>query len=246
MSTFEDVVSILRTAERLVIGADASSRWKPLNPVIDSVLRLPWFILAGMTARFRSLLFALALLPVWWLICQGLIKFSQSSGHAEPTAAATWWLAALFALGSLLFRIPSRVLFSSLSATQIDELAAYIRGVASKGSSTKHLQSAMDPAINLLKQRASRTEWLLGAYWAVLLWVWSKWSFVAFPSQPSKLIIGTYQIYAVGIFLFIWVGAVCYETALRKLTQLVEFAFLEATAHMHPEIEGRKKGSDGD
>lgn len=234
MSTFEDVVSILRTAERLISGADASSRWKPLNPVIDAVLRLPWFILAGMTARFRSLLFALALLPIWWLLWQGLIKFSQSPGQAAPTASETWWLAALFALGSLLFRVPSRMLFSSLRVSQIDDLAAYIREVASRGSSTKHLKSAMSPAINLLNQRASRMEWLLGVYWAVLLWAWSKWSFFATPGQPSKLAIGPLQIYAVGVFLFIWLGAVCYETALRKLTQLVEFAFLEADRTYQP------------
>jgi hypothetical protein len=229
MSIFEEAVSVVREAERLVIGGRLKTRWRHAESALDAIVHVPWFILAGLQERLVSFVFAIALVPVWWGILLASAWATGGPSTADLRSSQGWIVAALLATGSVIFRLPSRSTRFGIRPPQIAQLASHIRSIASGEASIKLLQSGVATLNAIWMQRITRIGWMLGVYWGGLAWAASHWIFETEIPEPLKHE-ATFRISAAFlIFLFFGVGASSYATAARMVMQTIDFAFLDAS-----------------
>lgn len=229
MSIYEEAVSVVREAERLVIGGRLKTRWRHAESTLDAIVHVPWFILAGLQEKLASFAFAAVLVPVWWGILVAIMWATGDPSTADLRSSQGWIVAALLATGSVIFRLPSRSTRLGIRPPQIAQLASHIRSIASGEASIKLLQSGVAIMNAVWMQRITRIGWMLGVYWGGLVWATSHWIFAAEVPEPLRQD-AIYRIFAAFlIFLFFGVGASSYTAAARMVMQTVDFAFLDAT-----------------
>ncbi|MGO4702436.1 hypothetical protein [Dyella sp. 2RAB6] len=229
MGIFEETVSIVREAERLVIGPRVKSRWKSVETTLDAVVHVPWFLLVGVQERLATLGFGLFLVPVWWCILAAIIWVTGGGSPASFHSSDGWMVAGLMAAGSVIFRLPSRSTRLSIRPPQIASLAAHIHAIAADEATIKLLQSGVAALDSAANQRITRINWALGIGWAGLVWAASHWVFTTDVSYAVRQEATARLFGGVLIFLFFGVGTMCYETALRVVRQTIDFAFLEVS-----------------
>jgi len=171
MSILEKTISIVREAEHLVIGPWFRSRWRPLESTLDAVVHVPWFLIAGAQERLALFGFALVLVPIWWCILAVAILVAGTNSAAATHSFQGWIIAALLAAGSVIFRLPSRPIRLSRRLSQVSRLASHIRSLAEDEATIKLLQSSVATLDSAASQRITRINWLLGIFWAGLIWV---------------------------------------------------------------------------
>ncbi len=229
MSIYEEAVSVVREAERLVIGGRLKTRWRHAESTLDAIVHVPWFILAGLQEKLASFAFAAVLVPVWWGILVAIMWATGDPSTADLRSSQGWIVAALLATGSVIFRLPSRSTRLGIRPPQIAQLASHIRSIASGEASIKLLQSGVAIMNAVWMQRITRIGWMLGVYWGGLVWATSHWIFAAEIPEPLRRD-ATYRIFAAFlIFLFFGVGASSYAAAARMVMQTIDFAFLDAS-----------------
>jgi hypothetical protein len=229
MSIFEETVSVVREAERLVIGSRLKTRWRHAESALDALVHVPWFILAGLQERLASFVFAVVLVPVWWGILVAIMWVTGGPSTADLRSSQGWIVAALLATGSVIFRLPSRSTRLGIRPPQIAKLANYIRSIASDEASIKLLQSGVVTMNAVWMQRITRISWMLGVCWGGLVWATSHWIFETEIPDSLKHE-ATIRIFAAFlIFLFFGVGASSYAAAARMVMQTIDFAFLDAS-----------------
>lgn len=229
MSIYEEAVSVVREAERLVIGGRLKTRWRHAESTLDAIVHVPWFILAGLQEKLASFAFAAVLVPVWWGILVAIMWATGDPSTADLRSSQGWIVAALLATGSVIFRLPSRSTRLGIRPPQIAQLASHIRSIASGEVSIKLLQSGVAIMNAVWMQRITRIGWMLGVYWGGLVWATSHWIFAAEIPEPLRQD-ATYRIFAAFlIFLFFGVGASSYAATARTVMQTIDFAFLDAS-----------------
>lgn len=239
MSIFEETVSIVRKAERLVIGPRVKSRWASVEPTIDAVVHVPWFLLAGAREHIVTFGFGLFLVPVWWCILVAIMWVTGGGSAANLHASNSWIVAGLMATGSVLFGLPSRSSRLGVRPQQVASLAEHIRSLAPDESIIRLLQSgvaALDSAVNA---RITRINWLLGICWAGLVWAASHWVFRsavevsdALRHEAMARVLGGFLI-----FLLFGICVMSYEATVRIVKQTIDFAFLQASDARGPSKE---------
>jgi len=234
MSIFEDTVSIVREAERLVIGTRFRSRWRHVESTIDAIVHVPWFVLVGVQERLAMFGFALVLVPVWWCLIAALMWATGGGSAANFHSSQGWVVAALMATGSVLFRLPSRSTRLGIRPPQVAALATHIKSIAPDEATIKLLQAGVATLDAAATQRITRIQWLLGLCWAGLAWATSHWVFAAGVSDVMRKETTTDIFGALLVFLFFGVGAVSYEATVRIVKQTIDFAFLEAGDTRNP------------
>jgi len=236
MSIFEEAVSIVRKAERLVIGPRVKSRWESVEPTIDAVVHVPWFLLAGAREHLVTFGFGLFLVPVWWCILVAIMWVTGGGSAANLHASNSWVVAGLMATGSVLFGLPSRSARLGVRPQQVASLAEHIRSLAPDEGTIRLLQSgvaALDSAVNT---RITRINWLLGICWAGLVWAASHWVFTTEVSDALRQEAMARVLGGLLIFLFLGIGVISYEATVRIVKQTIDFAFLQASdARVPPE-----------
>lgn len=229
MSIFEETVSIVRKAELLVIGPRVKSRWKPIEPMIDAVVHVPWFLLGDIRVHLATFGFGLFLVPVWWCILV-VIKWVTGGGSATNLHMSSSWVAAgLVATGSVLFRLPSRSAQLGIRPQQVTSLAAHIKSVAPDEATIKLLQSGVAALGSAASTQITRINWLLGICWAGLVWAASHWVFTTEVSDASWQEAMAHVLVGFLIFLFFGIGVMSYEATVRIVKQTIDFAFLQAS-----------------
>lgn len=229
MSIFEETVSVVREAERLVIGSRLKTRWRHAESALDALVHVPWFILAGLQERLASFGFAAALVPVWWSILAATTWVTGGPSTADLRSSQGWIVAVLLATGSVIFRLPSRSSRLGIRPPQIAKLANHIRSIASDEASIRLLQSGVVTMNAVWMQRSTRIGWMLGVYWGGLVWATSQWTFAAGVPEPLKNEATSHILAAFLIFLFFGVGASSYAATARMVMQTIDFAFLDAS-----------------
>lgn len=229
MSIFEETVSVVREAERLVIGGRLKSRWRHAESTLDAIVHVPWFILAGLQERLASFAFAAALVPIWWCILFAITLLPGGPSGVDLRSSQGWIVAALLATGSVIFRLPSSSTGLGIRPVQIAQLASHIRSIASGEASIKLLQSGVATINAVWMQRITRISWMLGVYWGGLVWATSHWIFETGIPEPLKQEATSRIFAAFLIFLFFGVGASSYAAAARMVMQTIDFAFLDAS-----------------
>jgi len=229
MSIFEETVSIVKKAERLVIGPRVKSRWKSIESMIDAVVHVPWFLLTGVREHLATFGFALFLVPAWWCILVAIMWVTGGGSAANLHASNGWVIAGLLATGSVLFRLPSRSARLDVRPQQVASLAAHIKSVAQDEATIKLLQSGVAALDSVASTRIVRINWLLGICWAGLVWAASHWVLTtevsdALRQEAMARVLGGFLI-----FLFFGVGVMSYETTVRIVKQTIDFAFLQAS-----------------
>ncbi|WP_266170164.1 hypothetical protein [Dyella subtropica] len=229
MSIFKETVSIVREAERLVIGTRIKTQWRHAESALDAIVHVPWFILVGLQEKIASFALALALIPAWWAVLFIVLLITSGSPAANLQSSQGWVVAALLAAGSVIFRLPSHFTHLGIRPKQTTQLAAHIRSIASDEATIKLLQSGISVMDAVNSQRITRINWILGVCWAGLVWAASHWVFSTVVSDALKheafpRIFGGFLI-----FLFFGVGASSYETTIRMVKQTIDFALLEAS-----------------
>jgi hypothetical protein len=228
MSIFEEAVSVIREAERLVIGGRLKTRWRHAESTLDALVHAPWFILAGLQERLASFVFAVAIVPVWWGILVAIMWTTGGPPAVDLPSSQGWIVATLLATGSVMFRLPSRATSLGIRPPQIAQLASHIRSIASGEASIKLLQSGVATLTAVWMQQITRISWMLGVYWGGLVWATSHWIFETEVPESLKHE-ATFPIFAAFlIFLFFGVGASSYAAAARIVVQTIDFAFLDA------------------
>jgi hypothetical protein len=228
MGIYEETVSIVREAERLVIGPRVKSRWASVETTLDAVVHVPWFLLAGVEERLATLGFGLFLVPVWWCILLAIMWVTGDRSPASFHSSDGWMVAGLMAAGSVIFRLPSRSIRLGIRPPQVASLAAHIHAIAADEATIKLLQSGVAALDSAAHQRITRINWALGIGWAGLVWAASHWVFTtdvsdALRQEAMPRLFGSFLI-----FLFFGIGAMCYEANVRMVTQTIDFAFLQA------------------
>jgi hypothetical protein len=229
MSIFEEAVSIVREAECLVIGARLKPRWKPVEPTIDALVHVPWFLLAGARERLATFGIWLLLVPAWWCILIGIVWVTPGGPTASLHAPSGWVIAGLMATGSVLFPLPSRPGRLGVRSQQVASLAKHIRSVAPDEATIKLLQSGVAALGSVASTRITRINWLLGICWAGLVWVASHWVFTPDVSNAMRQQAIVRVLGGLAIFSFFGIGAMCYEATVRMVKQTIDFAFLQAS-----------------
>lgn len=229
MSIFEGTVSIVRKAELLVIGPRVKSRWKPIEPMIDAVVHVPWFLLEGIRVHLATFGFGLFLVPVWWCILAALMWVPGGGSAANLHGSNDWIVAGLMAAGSVLFRLPSQSSRLGVQTLQVAGLAAHIRSIAPDEATIKLLQSGVAALGSTASTRISRINSLLGICWAGLVWAASHWVFTAEVSDASRQEAMAHVLVGFLIFLFFGIGVMSYEATARIVKQTIDFAFLQAS-----------------
>jgi hypothetical protein len=235
MSIFEETVSLVGEAERLVIGGRLKSRWRHAESTLDAIVHVPWFILTGLQERLASFAFAAALVPVWWCILFAITLVPGGPSGADLRSSQGWIVAALLATGSVIFRLPSRSTRLGIRPPQIAQLAGHIRSIASGEASIKLLQSGVATLNAAWVQRITRIGWMLGVYWAGLVWATSHWIFETEISEQLKHEATAPIFAAFLIFLFFGAGTSSYAATARIVMQTIDFAFLEACDRRYSE-----------
>lgn len=238
MSIFEEAVSIVRKAECLVIEARLKSRWKSIEPTIDAVVHVPWFLLAGAREHLATFGFGLLLVPVWWCILVA-IMWVTGGGSANLHAPSGWVVAGLMATGSVLFRLPSRSTRLGVRSQQVASLAEHIRSVAPDEATIRLLRSGVAALDSVVSTRIARINWLLGICWAGLVWAASHWVFRsavevsdALRDEAMARVLGGFLI-----FLLFGICVMSYEATVRIVKQTIDFAFLQASDARGPSKE---------
>jgi hypothetical protein len=229
MSIYEDTASVIREAERLVIGSRLDTRWRHAKPTLDAIVHVPWFILAGLQERLASFALAAVLMPVWWCILLATTWLPGGPSGADLRSSHGLIVAALLATGSVIFRLPSHSTRFGIRPPQIAQLASHIRSIASGEASIKLLQSGVATMNAVWMQRITRIGWMLGVYWGGLVWATSHWVFAAEIPEPLKNEATSRILAAFLTFLFFGVGASSYAAAARMVMQTIDFAFLDAS-----------------
>lgn len=229
MSIFEETVSIVRKAERIVIGPRVKSRWKSVEPTIDAVVHVPWFLLAGAREHLATFGFGLFLVPVWWCILVAIMWVAGGDSATNFHASDGWVVAGLMATGSVLFRLPSRSARMGVRPQQVASLAGHIRSVAPDEATIKLLQSGVAALDSVAITRITRINWLLGICWAGLVWTASHWAFTIDVSDALRQEAMVRVLGGLLIFLFFGIGVMSYETTVRIVKQTIDFAFLQAS-----------------
>lgn len=229
MSIFEETVSIVRKAECLVIGTHLKSRWKSIEPTIDAVVHVPWFLLAGAREHLATFGFGLLLVPIWWCILVAIMWVTSGGSAANLHSPSGWVVAALMATGSVLFPLPSRSARLSVRYQQVASLAEHIRSVAPDEATIRLLQSGVAALDSVASTRITRINWLLGICWAGLVWAASHWVFTtemsdALRHEAMARVLGGFLI-----FLLFGIGVMSYEATVRIVKQTIDFAFLQAS-----------------
>lgn len=237
MTIFDEAVSIVREAECLVIGARLKPSWKSVEPMIDAVVQVPWFLLAGARERLATFGLGLLLVPAWWCILVAIVWVTPGGSAANLHAPSSWVIAGLMATGSLLFPLPSRSARLRVRSQQVVSLAEHIRSVAPDEATIKLLQSGVAALGSVASARITRINWLLGICWAGLVWVASHWVFTADVSDALRQQAMVRVLGGLLIFLFFGVGVMCYEATVCMVKQTIDFAFLQAS-----DARGRSKG----
>lgn len=235
MTIFEDTISIVREAEHLVIGARFKTRWRHVEPALDTIVRAPWFVLVGVQERLATFVFALFLVPAWWCLIAALMWATGGGSAVSLHTSQGWVIAGLMATGSVFFRLPSRSTRLGIRPPQIAALAAHIKSIAPDEATMKLLQTGVATLDAATTQRITRIQWLLGLCWAGLVWATSHWVFAAGVSDMTRRDATTNIFGGLLVFLFFGVGAVSYEGTVRIVKQTIDFAFLEAS-------DGRRSG----
>lgn len=203
---------------------------RSLESAVDAIVHVPWFILVGIHEMLTSFVLATTLVPVWWGILYVVAIAVGGASTAGLQAGPGWMVAALCASSSVVLRLPSRSMRHRVRIPQIARLAQHIRSIASDEATIKLLQSGVASMDTVGSQRITRINWLLGLYWAGLVWAASHWTFATEVPAALKQE-ATSRIFAgLLIFLFFGAGASCYEATVRMVRQTIDFAFLEAWA----------------
>lgn len=238
MAIYEDTVSVIREAERLVIGGRLHMRWRHAESTLDAIVHVPWFILAGLQERLASFFLVAVLVPVWWCVLFAITWLPEGPSGADLRSSHGLIVAALLATGSVIFRLPSRSTRLGIRPPQIAQLASHIRSTAPGKESLALLQSGVAIMNATSVQRVTRIGWMLGVYWAGLIWAASHWLFEKeVPEQLKHEAIAPILV-AFLIFAFFGVGASCYAAAARMVMQTIDFAFLDAS-------DGRGESTSG-
>ncbi|NYE30045.1 hypothetical protein HDE78_003013 [Rhodanobacter sp. K2T2] len=229
MSIFEETVSIIKTAERLVIGPRVKSRWASIESMIDAVVHVPWFLLIGIREHLATFGFGLFLVPVWWCILVAIMLVTGGNPAANLHASNGRVVAGLMAMGSVLFPLPSRSARLSARPQHVASLAAYIKSVAPDDASISLLQSGVAALDSVASMRITRINWLLGICWAGLVWAASQWVFTAEVSDALRQEAMSRVFGGFLIFLFFGIGVMSHEATVRIVKQTIDFAFLQAS-----------------
>lgn len=229
MSILEETVSIIREAERLVVGGRFKSRWKPVESTIDAFVHVPWFLLLGARQQLATFGFGLLLFPVWWCILLAVMWVTDEGAVANLQAPAGWIFSGLLATGSVLFPLPSRSARLGVRSQQVASLAEHIRSVAPDEATIKLLQSGLAALDSSVSTRISRINWLLGMCWAGLVWVASRLVFTTDVPDALRQMAMARSLAGFLIFSFFGVGVMSYETAVRMVRQTIALAFLQAS-----------------
>lgn len=229
MLIFEETVSIVRNAECLVIGPRIKSRWKSVEPTIDAVVHVPWFLLAGAREHLATFGFGLLLVPIWWCILVAIMWVTGGGSAANFHAPSGWVVAGLMATGSVLFPLPSRSARLSVRSQQVASLAEHIRSVAPDEATIRLLQSGVATLDSVASTRITRINWLLGICWAGLVWAASHWLFMTEVSNALRQEALTRLLGGFLVFLFFGIGVMSYEATVRIVKQTIDFAFLQAS-----------------
>lgn len=235
MSIFEDAISIVREAEHLVIGTRIKSPWRRLEPTLDAIVHVPWFVLVGVQERFAMLGFALVLVPVWWCLIVALM-WATGRGFEAANPSQAWIVAALLAAGSVLFSLPSRSTGRGIRPAQVAALAKHIKAIATDEATLKLLQAgvaALDAAAN---HRITRIQWFLGLCWAGLAWATSHWVFATGVTDAVRHEAIPRLFGGLLTFLFFGIGVTSYTATVSILKQTIDFAFLEASNPLREQI----------
>lgn len=228
MSIFEQAVSVVRQAERIVIGSSLKSTHKHVVTAMDVLLHVPCFIVIGAQLRIAALAFGAFMIPVWWCVISVLMWATDKDGAPHLSANQSWVMAAIFAAGSVLFRLPSRSMRNGVSALHIDKLTAFIRELADDKATLELIQKGVATLDTAGLQRMTRINWLLGLYWGGLVWATAHWVTgtsiaTAVQREASTTIFGAFLI-----FLLFGLATSSYEITVRIVIQTVEFALLQA------------------
>jgi hypothetical protein len=234
MSIFKMTISLIREAESLVLGRKFNPRWRWARVIIDDVLHVPWFMFAGMHVMLSAIRRALVLIPIWW--CVLYLSALMSGGDAATLhSGISWLVAALLALGSMLFSLPSSTTARGVQDHHISELTRYLESVAPDEHTSILLQACMEKIETAGTYRLSIFGWALGLYWAALLWLLSNWVVAQDASSSLREGAISYGFVALLVFLFFAVGYASYREASRMVSQTIAFAFLELQSNRRAE-----------
>lgn len=228
MFVFEQAVSVITEAERVVIGSPLRATNKTLSMVLDALLHVPMFIIGGLQLRMTALFFGAVMMPVWWVLIT-LAMWVFGDAHTQVFLMHQGWIVAgVLATSSILFPLPSRSTQHGVISSQVDAVAAHILSIAADKATIELIQKGVASIDATGTQRITRLNWFLGLFWGGLGWATARWILAsnvpaATQHQALPVILGSSLA-----FVFIALGSTSYEVAVRTLKQTVEFAFLQA------------------
>lgn len=234
MSIFDEAVSIAGKAECLVIGARLKPCWKSVEPTIDALVHVPWFLLEGARERLATFGFGLFLVPIWWCILVAILWVTGRGSVADLQSPSGWIIAGLMASSSVLSPLPSRPARLSVRSQHVASLAEHIRAVAPDEATIKLLQSWVAALDSVANTQITRINWLLGICWAGLVWVASHWVLTTDVPDALRQEAMARLLGGLLIFLFIGIGVMCYAATVRMVRQTIDFAFLQASDARDP------------
>ena len=224
---FQETKDFLPAAESLVIGRSFNPKGRWTSGVIDGVLHVPWFLMAGMQGLIAIAIRGLALAVVWWLLLWTLV-YMTSGSRPHPSLMGMAFLGLLMGLGSVVLELPSGLLRRRIDESHVSKLAASLTDKAANGLDIELLQEGVAIVSAASSRRLSFVGWVLGLVWAVMAWLAAQWIFA--PDVAASVRSGaiSYGVALVIVFLFLGAAFASYREAHRTLSETIAFAFLQA------------------
>jgi hypothetical protein len=225
-SVLDRTVEVLRQAEHLLIKR-SQVRWKKAEVVLDSVWHGPSFVLMGLGAQAQLAGLAVVMLLVWWV---ALVAISAATEHTLRGWGGMGVPAAVMAMASIVFRMPSTGTLHGVRRTAVVLLAAHIREVCPDEGTLMALKANLSSLAEVSEKHGGRIQAILGLYWAALVWWVATWVLpVAVPQATRNEASGWAFL---GAVFFILAGAMTigYATASRIFWQTINLAISEMEA----------------
>lgn len=224
MTTLEKSLSILRRAEELVIGRTFDIAPSFRRDVLDMLFHGPWFVISGFRVIVIVVLRCLAA-TIGMSLLLAIVSLA-TDGHVRSWQGL-WWAALVLGVGAVLLGLPSRIDARSLDQSNIKKLADLISSQAANLAAGRVLREGVDAIQAITLRRMVIVRWVLGLFWASLIWVTSQWVFGG--GVPQEMRDSAFSYVVVGAILFFMAGVVVtsYQMAQNNLSQTILFAFLD-------------------